>query len=66
MNNAPRPGIIERAFQLARSGEFGTISDVGKRLRQEGYERVDLHLAGGSLRAQLRQMLVVTEQPADA
>jgi hypothetical protein len=45
--------IIERAFQLAR--ESSDIDDIRKVLRREGYSNVDAHLAGASIKAQLKK-----------
>ena len=45
--------IIERAFQLARNGS--SIDDIRKALRQEGYSNVDAHLAGASIKADLKK-----------
>lgn len=45
--------IIERAFQLARGGS--SIDDIRKALRQEGYSNVDAHLAGASIKADLKK-----------
>jgi tRNA G26 N,N-dimethylase Trm1 len=45
--------IIERAFELAR--EATTIDDIRKTLRQEGYANVDAHLAGASIKADLKK-----------
>ena len=47
------PSIIERAFELARSGDYATIDDIRKRLKSERYSQVDAHLAGISVRRQL-------------
>jgi hypothetical protein len=47
------PSIIERAFELARSGDYATIDDIRKRLKSERYSQVDAHLAGTSVRRQL-------------
>ena len=46
------PGIIERAFELARC--LTTVEDVKKALKNEGYANVDAHLAGRSIKADLR------------
>jgi len=48
--------IIERAFQLARS--LTTIDEIRRILRQEGYSNVDAHLAGASIKADLKRQLV--------
>jgi hypothetical protein len=45
--------IIERAFQLAP--RFSSVDDIRKALRQEGYSNVDAHLAGASIRADLKK-----------
>lgn len=45
--------IIERAFQIARSTD--NIDEVRKTLRQEGYSNVDAHLAGPSIKADLKK-----------
>jgi hypothetical protein len=46
------PDIIERAFELARSA---TIEEVRRMLRREGYSNVDAHLAGPTIKAELRK-----------
>jgi hypothetical protein len=45
--------IIERAFQLARGST--NIDEIRKTLRREGYSNVDAHLAGASIKAQLKK-----------
>jgi hypothetical protein len=45
--------IIERAFQLASGAT--SVDDIRKALRQEGYSNVDAHLAGASIKADLRK-----------
>lgn len=47
------PNIIERAFELARSST--TIEEVRNALRREGYSNVDAHLAGPTIKADLRK-----------
>jgi hypothetical protein len=46
-------GTVERAFELARSGECSTMRDLEVQLRRELYENVQEHLRSPSLRAQL-------------
>lgn len=48
--------IIERAFELARSGRCQNVAEVGAKLKQERYESVEAHLAGPSIRRELRRM----------
>lgn len=45
--------IIERAFQLARGSD--NLEDIRRKLRHEGYSNVDAHLAGASIRADLKR-----------
>ncbi len=51
------PCIIERAFQLARSGAFTDLQSLSKRLEQERYESVRAHLSGRSIQRQLRKLM---------
>jgi hypothetical protein len=45
--------ILERAFELAQSGDCTTIDDIRRRLKTESYAQVDAHLAGATVRRQL-------------
>lgn len=51
----PTTHTVERAFELAPSAS--SIDDIRKALRQEGYPNVDAHLAGASIRADLKKRL---------
>lgn len=48
---------IERAFQLAISGRFRDVSSLTKALSKEGFLGAELHLAGPSIRKQLRTLI---------
>jgi hypothetical protein len=48
--------IIERAFELARGSN--DLDDIRKTLRREGYSNVDAHLAGASIKADLKKQFV--------
>ena len=52
---ARRPGTVERAFQIARLGGCGGMSDLVRILKGEKFEKVDEHLAGQSIRRDLRR-----------
>ncbi len=47
------PHIVERAFQLAPS--VTSVEEIRTLLRREGYSNVDAHLAGASIRADLKK-----------
>ena len=47
------PDIIERAFELARGSV--SVEEVRNALRREGYSNVDAHLAGPTIKADLRK-----------
>lgn len=50
-----RPGAIQRAFELARSGECSSIRDLRDRLTAEGFSASQLE--GPTLIRQLREVL---------
>jgi hypothetical protein len=52
----PNRSALERAFQLARSGQVSTIDDIRKVLRREGYDASNMYV-GPSLRSQLRELI---------
>ena len=56
-SSMPGPTIIERAYHLARAGDCETIIDIGRRLKREHFESVEQHLAGGSIKRELRKLL---------
>jgi hypothetical protein len=47
---------LERAFELARSGRFSSVSDIRLALRRERFDQVEAHLAGSSIARQLRAL----------
>ena len=50
-------GVVERAFELARTGRCRTVDEIRKRLARESYVAVDAHLAGASIRRQLKALM---------
>ena len=46
---------LERAFELARSGEARTVSEIKKKLKSEGYSLADF--VGRQLSRQLRAII---------
>lgn len=59
-----RPTTLERAYQLAESGECRTVSDVKRRLSEEGFERVADQLYGMSITSALRDRCARSFKPA--
>lgn len=53
----PPKSVIERAFDLARSGEYSTIDQIRQRLDVEGYFDAREYLAGRTIRIQLLALL---------
>ena len=51
------PSTIERAYELAKSGQFRTISQIREQLRSEGYSAAPAHLTSLTLTAELRRMI---------
>jgi hypothetical protein len=48
---------VERAFEIARSGAVRTIDDIRARLNREGFEGVQAHLSGATLKRQLKALM---------
>ena len=51
----PHTSILERAFELARSGQYASVVEVRRALRAEGYS--DQLLVGPVLLRQLRDLI---------
>jgi hypothetical protein len=54
---------LERAFDLARSGRYATVTSIRKQLKLEGYEE-KRQLQGRTLSGQLR-LLILAQKRAD-
>jgi len=48
--------VLERAFELARSGKYHSTTDLLRALSAEGYAKTDPHLVSKSVRLQLRRL----------
>ena len=50
--------VIERAYQLARTGAFSTAGEIADRLKREGYgvTSVAVHLEGRAIRDDLARI----------
>ncbi|MDB5438035.1 MAG: hypothetical protein JWM33_462 [Caulobacteraceae bacterium] len=59
-----RPTELERAFALARSGEYDGVSAIRAQLKLEGYAAGQLQ--GMSLMRQLRALCIASRKPDEA
>ena len=50
-----RPTTVERAFELARSGRCPGLPAIAATLKRERHDSVEAHLAGPSIRKDLRR-----------
>jgi hypothetical protein len=48
---------IERAFELARDSKCRDLADVKRRLTAEGHSGVEQHLAGLSIKKQIKSII---------
>ena len=53
LNDRP---ILERAFELARTGAFTDVKSLDRALAAEGYARSDPHTRSPTARKQLRRL----------
>lgn len=49
---------IARALELAADGRHRSIEDIRRSLSRERFDRIDEHLSGPSIRAQLKALIV--------
>jgi hypothetical protein len=49
--------MIERAIQLAQTGDCRSVNDVRQRLRREGYIGIGVEMAGAAINRQLVELL---------
>lgn len=48
------PSTLERAFELARSGDYASSAEIRLQLKRERHDQVEAHLQGPSISRQLR------------
>lgn len=58
-----RPGVVKRAFQIAKSGAVANISELHNILTAEGYPGSAQSLAGRSVASLLARMIVASRLP---
>ncbi len=57
---------IERAYELARSGDFATVASLQLRLREEGCRAVDALLSPRAIRGHLQAICAAATRLAPA
>lgn len=55
-----RPTFIERAFELAQTGQCASMKSVHQQMKAEGYSNAG-QLSGGSLRKQLLKLIAASK-----
>lgn len=58
--------LLERAFVLARSGDYATVDALRTQLRAERFDKVDAHLSAPTLARQLRSLCIEARRAAGA
>jgi len=58
------PTTVERAYQLADSGECAGLGDVRSRLQAEGFSNIAGHLHGSTIAKALRTRCKAASGPA--
>lgn len=61
---SPQLTVLERAFALARSGDYPGVGEVRTQLKAEGYATAQLE--GPSLLRQLRALCLASRKPDNA
>jgi len=56
MSTSYRPTVMERAYELARSGTCASVSEIRAKLSGEGYYDVAAQIYGPSLTSDLRKL----------
>ena len=49
--------VVERALDMARSGDYRAVSDIKRRLQKDGFDRVREHLDGRLIRRQILEAM---------
>jgi hypothetical protein len=50
------PTTLQRAYEIARSGECTSLDELVQQLKTEQFQGVDVHMASVSVRRELRQL----------
>lgn len=63
--NIDNPSTLERAFELARSGECRSLLEIRQRLKAERHHLVEEHLTGHSIRRELSKLCAEAKRPSE-
>jgi arginine repressor len=55
---------LERAFQMARSGQYPSVEDIRKQLRAEGFSSAQV--TGRALSRQLKELILQAREAQEA
>jgi hypothetical protein len=61
---APGKTVLERAFEIAVSGEVVSLRQLARALRAEGYDATEIVDAGRVLRRQLNELMAAAQPSA--
>ncbi|MDB5735970.1 MAG: hypothetical protein JWN16_2607 [Alphaproteobacteria bacterium] len=61
-----RPGVVERAFQIAKSGTVASVADLSAQLEDEGYPNNAHLLKARSIAYQLSRMITESRMSISA
>ncbi len=53
---------LERAFEMARSGEFDSSKGIARSLVQEGFDQVASHLSGPAIKKTLARLCIASRE----
>ena len=56
---------VERAYQLAKSGECANVTQIKERLKSEGYSDIAGQLYGSAINGDLRRFCVEARRPPE-
>lgn len=59
-----RPSVVERAFQVAKSGAVANIAELSAQLTAEDYANSESFLAGRSMILQITRMIAEARIPS--
>lgn len=59
-------GTIQRAIELAKSGDFRGVTEIRARLKLERFPNVEMHLSGAAIKKQLTELMKAARSEREA